>query len=77
LLKTWWREKSKEEEDFKARVVLIFKKGDSNKCKNYRSISLLNTLYKICAAILQRRISNTLDNTVQKRQKHYICNTSN
>ena len=66
LLNTWWREENIEEEDLKARVVLIFKKGDSNKFENYRPISLLNTLYKIFAAILQRRISKTLDRHLQK-----------
>ena len=50
LLNTWWREENIEEEDLKARVVLIFKKGDSNKFENYRPISSLNTLYKIFAA---------------------------
>ena len=68
LLNTWWREENIEEEDLKARVVLIFKKGDSNKFENYRPISLLNTLYKIFAAILQRRISSTLDRHLQKTQ---------
>ena len=52
----------------KKRVVLIFKKGDSNKFENYRPISILNTPYKIFAAILQRRISRTLDRHLQKTQ---------
>ena len=43
-------------------------KGDSNKFENYRPIPLLNTLYKIFAAILQRRISRTLDRHLQKTQ---------
>ena len=30
LLNTWWREQNIEEEDLKARVVLIFKKGIQN-----------------------------------------------
>ena len=34
LLNTWWREENIEEEDLRARVVLIFKKGDSNKFEN-------------------------------------------
>ena len=65
-----------EEEDLKARVVLIFKKGDSNKFENYRPISLLNTLYKIFAAILQRRISKTLDRHSQKTQYGFRKNGS-
>ena len=54
-----------DEEMLKARVVLIFKKGDTNKFENYRPISLLNTLYKILAVIIQRRIAQTLDKHLQ------------
>ena len=36
LLNTWWREENIEEEDLRARVAFIFKKGDSNKFENYR-----------------------------------------
>ena len=68
LLNTWWREENIEEVDLRARVVLILKKGDSNKFENYRPISLLNTLYKIFAAILHRRICKTLDKHLQKTQ---------
>ena len=68
LLNTWWREENIEEEDLRARVVSIFLKGDSNKFENYRQIFLLNTLYNFVAAILQRRISRTLDRHLQKTQ---------
>ena len=50
-----------ETEEFKARVVLIYKKGDTNKFENYRPISLRNTLYKVFATILQKRIAEKLD----------------
>ncbi len=52
----------------RARVVLIYKKGDTSKYENYRPISLLNTLYKLFAAILQRRIAAKLDKHLQKTQ---------
>ena len=55
-------------EELKARVVLIYKEGDTNKFENYRPISLLNTLYKIFAAILQKRIASKLDKHLQKTQ---------
>ena len=54
LFKQWWEQEDIDKEELKARVVLIYKKGDTNKFENYRPISLLNTLYKIFAAILQK-----------------------
>ena len=44
-----------------ARVVLIFKKGDTSLCENYRPISLLNSLYKIFARIMCVRIQSVID----------------
>ena len=68
IIHKWWNQEDISEEELRARVVLIFKKGDTNKFDNYRPISLLNTLYKLFAAILQRRISETLDKHVQHTQ---------
>ena len=68
LMVKWWNEEYIEEEELQARVVLIYKKGDTNKFENYRPISLLNTLYKIFAALLHIRISETLDRHLQKTQ---------
>ena len=56
------------EELCKARVVMIFKKGDSSKLEKHRPISLLNAAYKIFAAILKRRIEGNLDKDLQKTQ---------
>ena len=67
LLTKLWNEEEVPEEELEARVVLIYKKGDTNKFENYRPISLLNTLYKLFAALLQRRISETLDEHLQKQ----------
>ena len=52
LLNTWWREEDIPAEILQARVVVIFKKGDTGKYENYRPISLLNAVYKIYAGIL-------------------------
>ena len=52
----------------RARVVLIYKKGDTSKYENHRPISLLNTLYKLIAAITQRRLAEKLDKHLQRTQ---------
>ena len=46
LLNEWWHGEEIPEEQMRARVVLIYKKGDTSKYENYRLISLLNSLYK-------------------------------
>ena len=58
-LNEWWIHEKVPEEQLKARVVLIFKKGDSSDWANFRPISLLNSTYKIIAAIIQRRLAKT------------------
>ena len=68
LLNEWWESESIPDEVTLARVVLIFKKGDTKDLKNYRPISLLNTLYEIFAAVLQARLSIKLDKHLQKTQ---------
>ncbi len=68
LLNEWWNGEEIPEEQMRARVVLIYKKGNTSKYENYRPISLLNTLYKLFAAILQRRIAAKLDKHLQKTQ---------
>jgi hypothetical protein len=68
LFEDRWNHEDIDKEELKARVVLIYKKGDTNNFENYRPISLLNTLYKIFAAVLQRRISDKLDKHLQKTQ---------
>ena len=52
-----------------ASVVSIFKKGDSSKLENYRSISLLQTFYKLLAAMIKNRLSQGLENWIMNT--HY------
>ena len=58
VLNDWWRGENIPEDTLKARVVMIYKKGDTGKYEHYRPISLLNSIYKIFTAILQKRIAN-------------------
>jgi len=68
LLNDWWIGEEIDEEELMANVVMIFKKGDTSDLTNYRPISLLNTLYKLFAAILQKRIEEQIDKYVQPNQ---------
>ena len=45
-----------------AELVTLYKKGNVENPANYRPIALLNTLYKIYASLIHRRISLGLDN---------------
>ena len=68
MLNKWWEEEEEEmpEEVCQARIALIKKKGDTADQRNYRPISLLNSIYKIFAAILKNRIAE------QAQNKQYI-----
>ncbi len=66
LLNQWWNEEDIPEETLRARVVLIYKKGDAGTYENYRPISLLNANYKIYAGIIQKRSAVTSDKHLSK-----------
>ena len=42
-------------------MVHIYKKGTTSDLSNYRPISLLNTMYKLFASIVQNRLANGID----------------
>ena len=52
----------------KGLVRLLFKKGDWSDLHNWRTITLLNTNYKILAKVLARRLSTVLDTLVSEAQ---------
>ena len=60
LLNFWWENNIFPEDKLKAYVASIYKKGDPKQQGNYRPISLLSSIYKIYAAMLQSRISQRL-----------------
>ena len=68
IINEWWEQETIPDEAMNARVVLIYKKGDTSLCENYRPISLLNTCYKLIAAALQRRIEAGIDHLLQRTQ---------
>ena len=55
------------EEALIARVALIYKR-DTSCFENYRPISLFNTVYKLMAAIIKRRIGEGIEEFVQATQ---------
>ena len=59
IINHWWEEEGFPRELLKARVVLMYKKGEASDLANYRPISLLNSIYKIYAAMLQKRMAAT------------------
>ena len=51
-----------------AELVTLYKKGNVENPANYRPISLLNTLYKIYASIIQIRLATGLDDVLWETQ---------
>ena len=52
----------------RAKVIMIFKKGDSKDLTNYRPISLLNSIYKLYASMIKRRLTSKLEPYLSKTQ---------
>ena len=51
-----------------ANIASIFKKGDPSKLENYRPIALLQTFYKLLAAMIKRRLVVVLEPWIHKTQ---------
>ena len=68
LMNEWWKNEKLEDEVLQARVVHIYKKGNTSDMANYRPISLLNSLYKIFACIIQKRVSDGIDVHMQRTE---------
>ena len=68
LINDWWHKETIPTEVLQARVVLIFKKGDKADLANYRPISLLNSIYKLYTALIQKRLADKLDQHLQITQ---------
>ena len=74
LLNSWWEKEDIPEETLIAKIIFIYKKGDTSNLENYRPIALLNAIYKIIAAITQRRLAEVIEPHLQKMQQGYRKN---
>ena len=74
ILTSIWGEAKLQEFMTHANIASIFKKGDIEQLDNYRPISLLNIMYKICAAIIQKRLAK--GTRLQKTQYGFRANRS-
>ena len=68
ILNDWWLNKKVPEEMTRAKVVLLFKKGPTADLGNYRPISLLNSIYKVMAAILKARLEQEVEADLHSTQ---------
>ena len=68
MINSWWSSAAGPEELFLARVVPIYKKGDTDKASNYRPISLLSSFYKIYMILIRTRIQRAIEDKLCKTQ---------
>ncbi|XP_017879159.1 trichohyalin-like, partial [Ceratina calcarata] len=61
VIKRVWKGEGFPKEWRRGVIVPLHKKGDYQKVENYRGITLLNTAYKIYAAVLNERIKKNLE----------------
>jgi hypothetical protein len=54
-----------------AEVISLFKKGDCNKCANYRGISLLNSTYKVYSKIIDERVKSIAEALLKEEQSDF------
>ena len=76
LLNEWWTSKQGPTDITQARVASIFKKGNPEDQANYRPISLLNTFYKIMAAVIKERTAQAIDTQLQQTQYGFRAHRS-
>ena len=71
LLNMWWTQRKVDYGTMRARIAHIFKKGNTALFKNYRPISLLNTIYKVYTRIIHQRMSSALDHLLHLTQSGF------
>ena len=68
ILNNCWKNEIIPNELELAELVILYKKGNVEDSANYRPIALLNTIYKLYAAILPKRLANGLDEKLWETQ---------
>ena len=63
-----WREEVIPEDWRKSELVVLYKKGDTRECKNYRGISLLSVAGKAFAWIILNRMRTAADSRLRENQ---------
>ena len=76
LFNSWWHSRTAPSALFTARVVPIFKKGDTDVASNYRPISLLNSFYKIYMVMIRARMQSATETLLSKTQYGFRPNRS-
>jgi hypothetical protein len=60
----------------KSIICPIYKKGEKSKCSNYRGISLLSTVYKILATVINNRLTTYAKDLLSQEQNGFRINRS-
>ena len=68
LINFWWNTQTAPDDLFRAKVIPLYKKGDTDDPSNYRPISLLNSIYKIYMILIRTRLQVVLENTLSTTQ---------
>lgn len=76
LFNKWKRDRKAPQELFEARVVPLYKKGDTDKAANYRPISLLSVFYKLYMIMIRTRIQKGLEPKICSTQFGFRPNKS-
>ena len=63
-----WKDGAIPEDWRKSELVVLYKKGDTKECKNYRGISLLSVAEKAFARIILTRMQKAVDKRLRENQ---------
>lgn len=68
LINKWWNDETAPQEISNARVVPLYKKGETDNAANFRPISLLSSFYKIYMTLIRTIIQEGVENKICKTQ---------